>query len=235
MRKALNENPRVQLAVLGIGALLLVIMLMTSMGSGGGAEPEPVTDPAATSSSTASGAAPVTDSASTADPAATAPATDPAASATPAPVTPAPAGTAEAVPATPSAGSGAGSAEGMLPGEGLPKDVLIAYARNKAIALLVIDPKGISDRRVKKFTKALRARGDVEVFVVKAGKIANYARITQGVSVTRTPSLVVIRPRNKSDDVPTATVSEGFRSAKSVRTALEDALYTGGERPSYPG
>ena len=98
----------------------------------------------------------------------------------------------------------------------------------------MIDPKGISDKTVEQYTKALQSRGDVEVFVVPAGKIANYARITEGVSVTRTPSLVVIRPRDKSGDVPTATVSEGFRSAKSVQTALEDALYTGGDVPSYP-
>ncbi len=217
MRKALNENPRVQLAVLGIGGILLAFMLLTSMGGG---DPEPDT-----ASSSASDPAASAD-ASTADPAATpAPAT--------APVTTAPAPVADAAVGS-SSGSAPSSSEGLLAGEGLPKDVLIAYAKNKAIALLVIDPKGISDGTVERYTKALRSRGGVEVFVVPAGKIAGYARITQGVSVTRTPSLVVIRPRDKSGDVPTATVSEGFRSDKSVRTALEDALYSGGNVPSYP-
>lgn len=228
MRKALNENPRVQLAVLGFGGILLAIMLMTSLG---GSKPAPEPDPAAaTSSASATAATPTDGSASSTDEAAT---SDSAAVA-PTPATPAPAPTTGTVPATPPAGASATSAEGMLPSEGLPKDVLIAYAKNKAIALLVIDPKGIADRRVERYTEVLRSRGGVEIFVVRAGRIADYARITQGVAVTQTPSLVLIRPRNRTDDVPTATVSEGFRSAKSVRTALQDALYTGGERPSFP-
>jgi hypothetical protein len=221
MRKALNENPRVQLAVLGIGGLLLAFMLMTSLSGGDDAEPEPAAEPTGSSSSTAPPATGAT----------------PAESAPAAPSTPAP---VEATPVTPPATTAppatgdAGSAEGLLPTEGLPEDVLVAYARNKAIALLVIDPKGISDKTVKRYTKALRSEGNVEVFVVKAGKIANYARITQGVSVSRTPSLVVIRPRGKTDAVPVATVSEGFRDGKSVRIALKDALYTDGQVPSYP-
>ena len=221
MRKALNENPRVQLAVLGIGGLLLVFMLMTSLGGGSDAEPEPAPDPAATSSATT--------------PAATS--TTPTTPTTPAPSTPAPTEAAPATPpttATPPATGDAGSAEGLLPTEGLPEDVLVAYARNKAIALLVIDPKGISDKSVKQYTKALKSAGNVEVFVVKAGKIATYARITQGVAVSRTPSLVVIRPRGKNEEVPVASVSEGFRDAKSVKIALQDALYTDGQVPSYP-
>jgi hypothetical protein len=213
MRKALNENPRVQLAVLGIGGVLLVFLLMSSLGGGSDAEPEPVTDPATT--------------ATTADPAAATPTT-----ATPTTPTPAPSTSAPATPTTP-APEGE-SAEGLLPTAGLPEDVLVAYARNKAIALLVIDPKAISDKSVKQYTETLRSEGDVEVFVVKAADIGDYARITQGVAVSRTPSLVVIRPRDRTDDVPTASVAEGFRDAKSVKIALDDALYDGGQVPSFP-
>ena len=216
MRKALNENPRVQLAVLGIGGVLLVFLLMTSLGGGGGEEPAP--DPAASGSATTPATTPTTPT--------TATPTAPAPSGTPAPATPAPETTAP-----PATGQ---SSEGLLPTAGLPEDVLVAYARNKAIALLVIDPKAISDAAVKKYTKALQSEGNVEVFVVKTAKIADYARITQGVAVSRTPSLVVIRPRSKSDDVPVASVSEGFRDAKSVKIALEDALYSDGQVPSYP-
>lgn len=212
MRKALNENPRVQIAVLGIGGLLLAFLLVNSLGGSDSAEPEPATTTTAPEPS-----------------AATEP-TEPATPAAPAPAeTPAP--PADDAPAPP---GDAGSAEGLLPTEGLPEEVLVAYARNKAIALLVVDPKGISDRTVKRYTKALRSEGNVEVFVVKAKDIADYARITQGVAVSRTPSLVVIRPREKNDDVPVAAVSEGFRNAKSVKIALQDALYGAGQVPSYP-
>jgi hypothetical protein len=215
MRKALNENPRVQLAVLGVGALLLVFILLTSMG-GGEAEPEPVADPEATETATA--------------PAPTGTPTTP----TTAPATPAPSSSTPINPATTPPPTEGESAEGLLPTAGLPEDVLVAYARNNAIALLVIDPKAISDESVEKYTQALKSEGGVEVFVVKARDIADYARITQGVAVSRTPSLVVIRPRNRTDDVPVATVSEGFRDAKSVKIALDDALYEGGQVPSFP-
>ena len=223
MRKALNENPMVQLGVLAVGGLLLAFIAFSSFG-GGGSEPPP---PAAGTDT----ATPPAASTSAAAPAASAtPSTAAAPAAAAAPATPA----ATAPPATSTAAAGSSSADGLLPGAGLPKDVLIAYAKNKAIALLVIDPKAISDKTVESYTKALQGRDDVEVFIVKARDIADYARITQGVSVTRTPALVVIRPRGKSDGAPTASVSEGFRGTKSVKTALEDALYTGGNVPSYP-
>ena len=112
--------------------------------------------------------------------------------------------------------------------------MLIAYARNKAIALLVVDPKGISDKQVKVYTERLATRGNVEVFVVESKDIADYSRITSGVAVSRAPALVVVRPRDRAGDVPTASVAYGFRGAKSVETALENALYEGGTRRSSP-
>ena len=59
-----------------------------------------------------------------------------------------------------------------MPGKGLPEDVLVAYAKNKAIALLVDRPEGDLRQAVKGYTKRLDARDDVEVFIVKAKKIA---------------------------------------------------------------
>jgi hypothetical protein len=199
VRKALNENPTVQLVVLGVVGVILAFLLYTTVLSG---DEEPATDSAGSSASPAADAAP-------ASPAPAAPA--PAAEAAPSAAQPAP-----ATPATPPAAVGA--ADGLLPTKGLPKDVLVAYAKNKAIALIVVDPKLISDRRVRSYVK----------------HIANYSRITAGVEVSRTPALVVIRPRDRTDDVPTATVSYGFRSPKSVETAVEGALYDGRDRSVSP-
>jgi hypothetical protein len=230
MRKALNEDPRVQMAVFAVVAIFVVFFLFTTVMKKDPAPPA-ATDPTAVATT------PATDPAAT-DPAPTDPGpTDPAASD---PVkTPADPGTAAApstpiTPSAPSAGTDPGAASGLLPGKGLPKDVLVAYARNQAIALLVVDPRGLSDEQLKTFTEPLRSRKDVTLFVVDSKNIGDYYRITAGVSVDRVPALVVIRPRKLTDDAPTATVSYGFRGPKSVDQAVDDALYDGAAVPSYP-
>ena len=214
MRKALNENPMVQLAVLGVGGILLAILLISSLSGGGSSSSETAAD----------------------DPAATATPAPAPATADPATATPAPDATATATPETTTTAPPAdsGSADGLLPSAGLPEDVLVAYAKNQAIALLVIDPKAVSDKQVAQYSDVLKSRKDVEYFEVKSKDIADYARITQGVSISRTPSLIVIRPRDKTEGAPTAVVVEGFRDADSIETALEDALYSGPDEPSYP-
>jgi hypothetical protein len=220
MRKALNENPMVQLAVLGVCAIVFAVILFTSVLKKDEQPAATTTSPAATTTS---------------DPAAS---SDPSASAT----TPSPSagssasGTAPATPETDTVTPPAGgaTADGLLPSKGLPEDVLVAFARNKAIALLVVDPKGLSDKQLEQFTDTLRSRDDVEVFVVNVKDIAKYARITAGVSVSRTPALVVVRPRKLTDSTPTAAVSYGFRGPRSVNQAVDDALYDGKQVPSYP-
>ena len=224
MRKALNENPMVQLAVLGVGGILLAILLISSLSGGGSSSETPPEDPAATATATVDPATATAEPApTTADPATAAtPAADATAAATP------DATTTVAPPVD------SGSADGLLPSAGLPEDVLVAYAKNQAIALLVIDPKAVSDKQVAQYSDVLKSRDDVEYFEVKSKDIADYARITQGVSISRTPSLIVIRPRDKTEGAPTAVVVEGFRDADSIETALEDALYSGPDEPSYP-
>jgi len=219
MRKALNENPMVQLAVLGVGGVLLAILLITSLSGGGSSSETPPEDPAAATA--------------TADPATATPAPAPA-TVDPATATPAPDATVTPDATTVAPPTDSGSADGLLPSAGLPEDVLVAYAKNQAIALLVIDPKAVSDKQVAQFSDVLKSRNDVEYFEVKSKDIADYARITQGVSISRTPSLIVIRPRDKTEGAPTAVVVEGFRDADSIETALEDALYSGPDEPSYP-
>lgn len=218
MRKALNENPMVQLAVLGVGVLVLAVIMLSSFG---GDDEEAVEPPEAATPAASESAAGET---ATPPPA-------PAAAPPPAPGAPAPGAPAPSATPPPAA---TGEVDSLSPGKGLPEDVLVAYARNKAIALLVVNPNATSDKTVKGYVKRLGGRNDVEVFVVKAKNIARYSRITQGVAVSRTPALVVIRPRDKSEEVRTATVAYGFRGGKSVETALEGALYTGGTRSAAP-
>ncbi|MHC4411139.1 MAG: hypothetical protein ACYS0F_19285 [Planctomycetota bacterium] len=217
MRDALNNNPMVQAGVLGVVGVVFVVLMFTTVlkkddagGSGSAAtQDQPAVDGSADATVQV--------------------APDPA---TGSDLRPAPNSAVPVTPATPPAGGGSG--EGLVSSKGLPEDVLVALARRQAVALLVIDPKGISDRTVRAYTERLGSRDDVAVFVVDAKDIADYSRITQGVSVSRAPALVVIRPRGRKSDALVATVAYGFRGPKSVETALEDAFYKGGSVPSYP-
>ena len=223
MRKALNENPMVQLAVLGVCVVAFAVLLFTTVlkkddtsAASPSATPEAASTSATTPAPAADSVAPASAPSSTEAPSASATA-------------PAPAATPDA-----SAPAGGSPADGLLPSKGLPENLLVAFAKNQTIALLVIDPKGLADKKLKQFTETLRSRDDVEVFVVDVRDIAKYARITAGVSVSRTPALVVIRPRKLTGSVPTATVSYGFRGPRSVNQAVDDALYKGKQISSYP-
>jgi hypothetical protein len=218
MRKALNENPMVQIAVLGVAAIAFAVILFTSVLKKDDTA-STATDPAAATSS-ATGSDPAQ---TTSDPAATADS-----SAAPTDSSAAPAPTQDAPPA------GGSISDGLLPSKGLPSDVLVAFAKNETIALLVIDPKGMSDEKVEEYTRALRNRDDVRVFIVDVKNIADYSWVTIGATVNRVPALVVIRPRKLTGSVPTASVSYGFRDAASVNQAIDDAVYKGKQIPSYP-
>lgn len=210
MRKALNENPMVQLAVLAVVGVILVFMVFTRLVGG---EDPPAADPAATAPADASAAA-------AADPAAIAAAPAPAADA--AAIAPAPAPDPVQPPG------------GLKAGDGLPKDVLAAFEDDKAVALLVVDPKGFADERILSYAKRLEPRDDAELFVVDVEDVGRYSQITSGLAVSRTPALIAIQPRKQTDGVPTATVSYGFRSQRSVEQAIDDALYDDGTVPAYP-
>lgn len=223
MRRLANESPVVRIILIG-GLLLVFVFLLYSRVLNREEET----------------AAPPSDSAATASPAAGA-STGPSETATPAPGAPEtapseapPSGAAPAVPAPVEPQTAKPPTGAFVPGRGLPKDVVIAYARGKAVVLLVMKPKGIEDKRVRAAVERLRGRGDVAVFVTRPKHIARYSQITQGVDVSRVPALVVLRPRGRSGAVPEATVSYGFRGAKSVAQALRDARYKGGKVPFYP-
>ena len=216
MRKALNENPVVQMVMIGILVIVVGFLFMTRIAGGGGGAEE-VT---------------ATDAAVTADPVAVVPpaptAADPGAAAVP----PAPATGAPAVPDVP-----AGAKAAFVAGPGLPVELVKAYYRGDTVVLLIVRENGIDDRKVRAAVEdAHREGGDVALFVVRARGIARYSRITQGVEVERVPALIVIRPKKFADGgLPAASISYGYRGPESIEQAVRDANYSGRtDVPYYP-
>lgn len=216
MRKALNDNPTVQIAVIGVLVLVVGLFLMMSVRKKSGSE---------------------TSSGSSANPAAS----SSSAGGTTTPVTVSPDGTPAASSGTPSVGASAAlpapaatvTPDALIPGPGLPRDVVAAWKGGDAIALLIVRGGGIDDRLVRNSVKSLAENSDVTVFVARAKDVARYSRITQGVGVDQAPALVVVRPRSESGSVPQAQVSYGFRNSQSVVQAVHDALYTGRDNLPY--
>jgi hypothetical protein len=213
MRKAINENPVVQISLLG--GLLLIVAVMMMFRPGGkdeeGSAPE--------SSASSTGLATPAGSVSTPPPAAS--------------------GATAAIPAAGGSSptpTGSVSPDALVPGPGLPKPVVDAWKGGDAIVLLIVRGSAVDDQLVRRSTTALSGDPEVSVFVTEASKIARYSRITQGVGVNRVPALVVIRPRRLSGSVPQAQVSYGFRGSQSVVQAVDDALYSGKDHIPYsPG
>ena len=218
MRKAINENPVVQILLLGALGVLVAVVFLSGMG-GGAAEPQEETDPATTpaASSTTETAAPSTAAPSTAAPS------------TAAPSTPAP----EAGAATAPAGSTPFEAS-----KGLPADVVDAYDTGDVVVLLVMEPGGYEDRPVKRDVESLESRGDTSVFVTDAKHVTRYSRIAEGVTLDRVPAIIVLHPpkgklpNGESSPMPLASVSYGYRGKESVTQAVNDALYDG-KRKTY--
>jgi hypothetical protein len=218
VREKLNNNPVYQAVFLGVLALGVALMLLMRMG--GGAE-EPAPDAAATpptgTATTVVGGTGVT----------TTPATDPAATATTPAADPA---------ATAAATAPAGGPTDFKAGPGLPAPLADAYDGGQAVALLIVNRKGLDDRDLEQTVRSVGARSDVAVFTTDVKNVADYSRITEGVKVNRTPVLVVIQPRRlAAGPMPAATASYGFRGPASVQQAFDDALYDGPSGlPYYP-
>jgi hypothetical protein len=213
MRKALNDNPVVQIGALAALALLVGFLLLTRM-SHKSSETSSTTTPTASSSASV---APTTSS----DSSAAAPSTAPS----------------EATAPTPAPSTQSGAATGnFVAGPGLPAPVVNAYKDNRVVVLLVVRRNGIDDDAVRRAVQGLAGSGPVALFVTNAGHIARYSRIATGVNVDRVPALIVLRPRKLNHGAtPQASVSYGFRSASSVVQAIRDAVYKGPtNEPYYP-
>ena len=98
---------------------------------------------------------------------------------------------------------------------GLPKEVVVSWARGDAIVLLVVRNGGIDDQLVRRSVRSLSADANIHDLVIRAKNLARYSRVTEAVGLNRVPALVVIRPRSASGDVPEAQVSYGFRSPRA--------------------
>jgi hypothetical protein len=214
MRDAINNNPKVQIAVIGVLIVVAGLFFMTTMKGGSSSSSS------SSSSTTPAASSPVVG-------ATTAPVAVPSAGATASP-----SGSTEAVPSI-SATSDTVTPQALIPGPGLPRDVVKAWKGGATIALLIVRPKGIDDRLVRTSVEALSSEPRVAVFIGRVANIARYSRITQGVGVDRAPALVVVRPRGVSGSVPEAQVSYGFRDPQSVVQAVHDAVYSGRDDLPY--
>lgn len=206
MRKAMNENPVVQVVLMGVLGIVVAFLFMTRVMS----KDEGAAEPAATAT----------------DPAA---AVVPATSATPS-VPTIPPVTTGSVPVEPAAGAG------FVAGPGLPAGIVDAYEGGDAVVLLVTKHKGIEDRKLRAEVGKLRSRSDATVFITSARNVARYSRIAEGVDLQRVPALVVLKPKSvSSGPLPEASISYGYRGPDSVAQALRDALYKGKQLPYHPG
>ena len=211
MRKALNENPVVQIGALAALTLLVVIVFMSRMGG----DPPPPAEPDSTA--TESTAAPA------AGPAVT-------------PTTPAAPPATDAAPPPPPAGAAPFEA-----GKGLPSDMVRAYESGDAVVLVVTQKDGIDDKPLASGLEALRNRSDTSVFVTDVKRVARYSRIAEGVSLDRVPAIIVLHPlegklaKGESAPLPEATLTYGFRGSQSVVQTVRDALYDGKVSGFDPG
>jgi hypothetical protein len=203
MRDALNSNPLVQAAVVGVLIVGAAFFFLSSSG-GGSQEEEAAGETEATVGIAGTNA------------------TGTATGATPGEAVE---GAVEAATEAATASSLTTRASASAPPP--PRPVLAAWRANQTLVLLFIRDGGIDDRLVKIATDGLAGFSDTAIFVVPARKIARYAAITEGVGVERTPALVVVTPKHLKKTVPTASVSYGFQSAESVRQAVIDAGYKG--------
>jgi hypothetical protein len=217
VRKAINENPLVQVAVLGALAVIVGFMLLTRLSGDSSSSSAPAPDasaattPTATTSSSSASTSPATVTPSTAAPSTA---------------------TGTAPPRAPVASVPAGK---LVAGPGLPKPVANAYADGKTIVLLVFRRHGIDDAEVREDVEKLRGNPGLAVFVIHATQISEFSRIAEGVNADRVPALIVVKPKRLSHGTPTASIDYGFRSADSVQQAIRDALYKGRTNlPYYP-
>jgi hypothetical protein len=199
MREKLNNNPLVQVAILGLLLVAAGFLVMSSMG--GGEEKAASTETTATATTSESSTATSESSPSVS-------------------VTTSSAASAEGVAAPP---PGALAKAAPPP----PPAVTDAFAAGQTVVLLFVRHGGIDDRFVRRDVERLSSLSRVATFVVPADRIAHYATITQGVEVNSVPALVVLRPKRYDHGINTASVSYGYQSPESVVQAVVDAGYKG--------
>src|SRR3954454_19067618 len=209
MRKALNDNPIAQIAMIGVLVVLAGFLVLGGMGKKS-SEPTAEVTPATTTATGAPAPAVV-------DPATGAPA--------PAAVDPA---TGAPVPTTAPAAGIPTTGVPVDTGPPLPRRLDAAYRDGKTIVLLVTRGGGYDDRLLRGSVARLRSLPGIAVFTTRASGVARYARIAEAVNLDRVPALVVITPRDLSaGGAAAAQVLYGFQSTQTVVQAVRDILYRG--------
>jgi hypothetical protein len=209
MRKAVNDNPVVQAAIVGLLLIAAAFLFMTRIAGSGSESDQTATSTDVTGLETSSGAS--------------------AQSVTPIEPAPAPGGAS-------SEGAPPASGADFKAGPGLPKPVVSAYDSGKTVVLLISKPEGIDDRQMEARVKRLDGQPNVAVFTTTSKHIADYSRIASGVDVDRVPAIVVLEPKSqaKGGAAPKAAVAYGFRGFNSVEQMVRDARYHGPKLPYYP-
>jgi hypothetical protein len=207
MREKLNENPRAQVALVGLLIVAVGFLLVTRMG-GGDESSAPTTEVAATVNG-------VTGTGSTPGEAVE--------------------GAVENLEArAETATTSAAVLPASMPVDPLPHRISVAYKSGKTVVLLFVRDGGIDDRIVDRATKALDSLSGVYLHVVPAQQIAQYASVTVGIGLSRVPALVVLRPRRVSKGRMEASVDYGYQTPKTVVQAVRDARYQGPESTYHP-
>jgi hypothetical protein len=207
VRDAINNNPKVQLAVIGVLVLLTAVVVLPSMmGKKSSSSAGTTTNTVSAQASTPNGSVDLTVKTTQPPAGASAGVAPPAQTVDP---------------------------QSLVPGPGLPAPVIDAWKGGKAVVLLVVRNNGIDDRLVSRSVRGLSGDSNLAVFVVHANGVARYSRITQGVGVSQAPALVIVRPRKVSGSVPEAQVTYGFRDSRTVVQYVHDALYSGKDDLPY--
>jgi hypothetical protein len=134
-------------------------------------------------------------------------------------------------------GASAAPAGGVpkVPAPPLPTRVTAAFDADRTVVLMVVKRGGVDDAATTASTLAgAGGMEGVSMFVVPVDRIAEYTAITQGVEVSQVPALVVVRPKNLDDGIPSASVSYGYQTPENVRQAVIDARYEGRTLDYHP-
>ena len=210
MREAINNNPMVQIGLLGVLGVIVAVVFMSS--SGGDAAPAPE------DATTATATAPATADAGLADPAV--PATPPAEGAVPPPATATtPFEAGKGLPADLVDAHASGDVVVLLvmqkngyEDEPLARDVESLESRGDT-SVFVTESKDVSDySRIAEGVSLDRVPAIIVLHPLE-GKVAEGEELP----------------------MPNATVTYGYRGKGSVTTAVEDALYDGKQLSYDPG
>ena len=100
---------------------------------------------------------------------------------------------------------------------GLPRPVARALGGRRLVVLILTQPGGADDAKVKTAVRALRPLG-VRVFADSVSRVDRYAPITNSVSVAQAPSTVILTPDRR------ARLIEGYVDPTTLRQILVDTL-----------